>query len=71
MRALIDIEEEQIRELDRIARKRRQSRASLIRSVISGYLAAQNASDAKDAFGVWAGRKGDGLAYQDRIRQEW
>ena len=71
MRALVDLEDDQVRELDRIARERRQSRASLIRAAISGYLAGERSRKAGDAFGLWADRRIDGLDYQRKVRDEW
>ncbi len=71
MRALIDIDEKQIRELDRLAKDQKRSRASVIREAVSDYLDRRAAATDKDAFGLWGQRKIDGLAYQDKIRGEW
>jgi predicted transcriptional regulator len=71
MRALIDIDEKHIDELDRLARQRRRSRASLIREAVGDFLEAQASGDAADAFGLWGKRKVDGLAYQEKIRGDW
>ncbi len=71
MRALIDIEKQQIDRLDELARRERKSRAALIRHAVREYLDARSAKRAGDAFGLWEGRAGDGLEYQERLRSEW
>ncbi len=71
MRTLIDIEENQIRELDRLAKKEKQSRAALIREAVSDYLRKRQSKTLDDGFGLWGDRKVDGLAYQEKIRGEW
>lgn len=71
MRTLVDIEDMQIERLDELARREKRSRASLIRQALREYLDARAASRAEDAFGLWRGRAGDGMAYQERVRSEW
>ncbi|HMF68153.1 MAG TPA: ribbon-helix-helix protein, CopG family [Phyllobacterium sp.] len=71
MRALITLDDTQIRDLDRLAKKEKQSRAALIRQAIDDFLEKQSAEVAKDAFGLWGQRRIDGLAYQENIRSEW
>jgi hypothetical protein len=71
MRALIDIEEKQIRELDRLAKSQGRSRASVIREAVSEFLRAKGRDGGNDAFGLWGERKVDGLDYQQKIRGEW
>ncbi|MEW9807482.1 ribbon-helix-helix protein, CopG family [Mesorhizobium marinum] len=71
MRALIDIEEQQIERLDELARRQKKSRAALIRHAVREYLDARNAENADGAFGLWRARAVDGLEYQERVRSEW
>ena len=71
MRTLIDIEEESVRELDRLAVRQKRSRASLIRQAVSDYLERNAVEDSGEAFGLWGERKTDGLAYQEKLRSEW
>jgi len=71
MRALVDIEEEQIRDLDRLAKEQKRSRAALIREAVADYLAKRNRQAVEDAFGLWGQRTTDGLAYQEKVRGEW
>lgn len=74
MRIAVDIPDDQLAELTRLAKRERVSRASLVREAIAALLAEKRktgdaAIDA--AFGIWADREEDGLAYQERLRSEW
>ena len=71
MRALVDLGDDQVRMLDELAKKERQSRAALIRQAIDEYLAKLRSKQIGDAFGLWGHRKTDGLAYQRKMRNEW
>jgi predicted transcriptional regulator len=71
MRALIDIEERDLRALDHLAKSRNRSRAALIREAVAAYLKHQSPAGIDDAFGLWGERQVDGLAYQEKIRAEW
>ena len=71
MRALVDIDEIQIRALDQLARKHKRSRAALIRDAVAEYLRQRSPSPLDEAFGLWGDRKLDGLRYQEEIRSEW
>jgi predicted transcriptional regulator len=71
MRTLVDIGDKQIRALDELAKKERQSRAALIREAVDDYLAKRQSVGIDKAFGLWGHRKVDGLAYQQKIRDEW
>jgi predicted transcriptional regulator len=71
MRTLINIDEKQVLQLDRVAKKLNRSRASVVREAVSDYLQRQPKGGDKDAFGLWGQRKIDGLAYQEKIRGEW
>jgi predicted transcriptional regulator len=71
MRALVDIEEQQIEKLDELARREKRSRAALIRQALREYIDARVAENANDAFGLWGDRAVDGLEYQERVRSEW
>ena len=70
MRTLVDIPDRQIKHLTAICETRKVSRAEIIRQAISSFL-AKNKTGAVEAFGLWKGRKVDGLAYQKRVRSEW
>lgn len=71
MRTLIDLDQNQIRILDDLAKSRRTSRAALMRQAIKDYLDRQTASNADEAFGLWSDMDIDGVDYQDRMRNEW
>jgi len=73
MRTLVDIPDDQLAELAKIARQEKVSRAALVRRAVANLLEASRANP-KDAlaasFGLW-GPGEDGLAYQERLRSEW
>jgi predicted transcriptional regulator len=71
MRTLINMDEKQIGELDRLAKSQNRSRASVVREAVSDYLQRQTSGAYKDAFGLWGRRKIDGLTYQEKMRGEW
>ncbi len=70
MRTLIDIPEQQIKDLMVICQTEKLSRAEVIRQAIAYYLEKKKPETA-DAFGLWKNHKVDGLAYQEQVRSEW
>jgi metal-responsive CopG/Arc/MetJ family transcriptional regulator len=73
MRTLVDIPDDQIAELTKMAEREKVSRAALVRQAISDLLASkrQTSTDAIEAaFGIRPDME-DGLAYQERLRSEW
>jgi metal-responsive CopG/Arc/MetJ family transcriptional regulator len=71
MRTLVDIPEDDVRALDELSRRRRVSRASVIRAAIGDFLARHRRPDEEDAFGLWGESAIDGLEYERRLRSEW
>ncbi len=77
MQTLIDIPEADLTLLDRLSQARQITRDEIVRAAVTSYLDAQQlppimAEDAwKKAFGSWAHKGEDGLAYQERLRSEW
>ncbi|WP_187971457.1 ribbon-helix-helix protein, CopG family [Aquibium microcysteis] len=71
MGSLVEIKEEQLQELDRIARETDRTRSALIEDALAEYLNRRKASHRDRAFGLWRERNIDGLAYQEEIRKEW
>lgn len=72
MRTLVDIPEEDIEALDRLAAQRNVSRASLIREAVGELLGRQKDDIVLDGFGLWAGSETeDGLIVQRKLRAEW
>lgn len=70
MHILIDISDQQIKDLAAIGEAEKLSRAELIRQAIAAYLEKKH-TEAINAFGVWKDRKIDGVVYQERSRSEW
>ena len=70
-RTIISLPADQLQGLDAVCRRERVSRAEAIRRAVAAYLGPAQAADARRAFGLWRGRRGEGLAYQDRLRREW
>lgn len=70
MRTLVDIPDRQIKELTAICEAEKVSRAEVIRQAIASYIENKKPV-AVEVFGLWKGRKIDGLAYQEQVRSEW
>ena len=70
MRTLVDIPDRQIKDLTAICETEKVSRAEVIRQAIASYIEKKKPATV-DAFGLWKGRKVDGLAYQEQVRSEW
>ena len=70
MRTIVDLADSQVGALDRLAKRRDRSRASLIREAVDDYLDRQRLEREDEAFGSWGGAT-DGLAFQERARGEW
>lgn len=72
MRTVIDIPDDQVETLDRLAVEAGQSRAALIRQALQQLISSRlRARDPKRFFGLWAPAREDGLAFQERMRAEW
>jgi hypothetical protein len=71
MRIAVDIPDDQLAELIRLAKRGGASLASLLREAIAALLAKKRKTAMDAAFGLWADRKEDGLAHQERLRSEW
>ena len=71
MRISVDLNDAQIKALDKMARRRGKSRAALIRRAVDDFLAEHRRAQSDDAFGLWGDRKIDGLKHQEQLRSEW
>jgi len=71
MRILIDVPTPDIKLLDEITKRREVSRAEFIRQAITVSLTPYRSKMNHTAFGAWAEMTENGLAYQQRIRDEW
>ncbi|MBM3886360.1 ribbon-helix-helix protein, CopG family [Candidatus Dependentiae bacterium] len=71
-KALIEIPDEIIEKLDLIAKKRRSSRSSLIRTAITMWIEEQKNFSKQEAFGILKNKEPeDGIKFQRKIRGEW
>lgn len=81
MRALVDIPERQLEDLNAICAARKLSRAEAVRQALDAFI-EQNRPSREAAFGLWKGQSvylpgeseplpQDGLAYQEKLRSEW
>jgi predicted transcriptional regulator len=70
MRTLVDLSPDELDRLAEIARRRRVSRAAVMREALQDYIARQPRNERDAAFGAWSTGE-DGLAYQERMREEW
>ena len=71
MRTLVDLEIPNLKALDRLAKSEGRSRAAIIRQAVGEYLDRHRLTELDDAFGLWGNRRIDGLAYQEKLRDEW
>ena len=70
MRTIIEVPGEQLEALDDVCRRDGISRAEAIRRAVA-LLLRQRGGAPEQAFGLWRGRKTDGLAYERSLRDEW
>lgn len=73
MRTIIDLPPGQLRALDRWREARGVSRAEAVRQAIARLIESdeQHCEVLAQTRGLWAGRKEEGVAYQERLRNEW
>jgi metal-responsive CopG/Arc/MetJ family transcriptional regulator len=71
MRTIIELPQEQLEALDQICRQDEISRAEAIRRAVAEHVKRRIAGDARRAFGIWRGRRLDGLKYEQALRREW
>jgi metal-responsive CopG/Arc/MetJ family transcriptional regulator len=69
MRTLVDLREEQVKGLDKVANVEGISRAEAIRRAVEQYLHVKSTAK-KSAFGLLKGREIDGLQLQRESRQD-
>ena len=72
MRTVIDIPDEQVEILDRMAAQVGRCRTALIREALDELISRHDADrDLEAFFGLWKPSREDGLAFQTRLRAEW
>ena len=71
-RTLVGFSDRDIQALDAVSAAKQVSRSELIRQAVSQYLEKFRPEGVPDlAFGLWRDKAEDGLAYQQRMRDEW
>ncbi len=79
MRTIIDLPEDHVKALDSLGKKKKSSRAALVRQAVERYIDEENRASKGDIdkyFGIFKNDPTvfdglDGLAYQRKIRAEW
>lgn len=73
MRVAVDLPEDHLAELKKIASARKTSLAVVIREAIESFVDGdkEKSKAMDDAFGIWSDREIDGLEYQRKLRDEW
>jgi predicted transcriptional regulator len=71
LRVTVDIPEADLKRLEALAKTRGASRAQLIREAVAAYLVRQANDPIEAGFGLWKDLGEGGLAYQQRMRDEW
>ena len=72
MRTVIDIPDDQVEALDRLAAEAGKSRAALIREALQVLISRRRPERGlNEYFGLWGPSEEDGLAMQERMRAEW
>lgn len=70
MRTVIDIPDEQATPLAEVCHRIHISRTEAVRRGIALFL-QENGGSADDAYGLWKGRRIDGVEFQQTFRKEW
>lgn len=72
-RFLVDIPDDDLARIDRIAKEEGKSRAAVLREAVAEYIAQGSKDWLEAGFGLWAkyGFSEDGMDYQNRLREEW
>lgn len=69
MRTIVDLSDEQVRELADLCRPEGLSRTEAVRRAIAEYLRARRPDG--ELFGLWRDREIDSLEYERSLRREW
>lgn len=72
-RILTEIPDEDVRQLDEIAKREGKSRAAVLREAVTDYLEVCGKEGFEKYFGLWErhGSTVDGLEYERKLRGEW
>ncbi len=70
MRTLVDLPQDDVTLLNKLAKAGSVSRAELVRQAVSTYLAPHKRTSVREFLGICPEFE-DGLVYQERLRSEW
>jgi metal-responsive CopG/Arc/MetJ family transcriptional regulator len=71
MRILVDMPDNQVKELVRLSAATKRPRAAIIREAVTAYLARNQVDPRRKAFGIWRDLNIDSVEYQRKLRDEW
>jgi metal-responsive CopG/Arc/MetJ family transcriptional regulator len=71
MRTIFEIPDDKVKELDRLCKAQKISRAELVRRAIDKYLLDTPLVRREASFGIWKKKKIDSLKFETSIRKEW
>lgn len=71
MRTIVDLPENQVRELAELCKVQQISRAEAIRRALAQMLSQKQTTGRESAFGAWKSRKMDSRKFVENLRQEW
>jgi metal-responsive CopG/Arc/MetJ family transcriptional regulator len=71
MRTILEIPNEKVKELDRLCKAQKISRAELVRRAIDKYLLDTPQVRREASFGIWKRKKIHSLKYEASLRSEW
>ena len=73
MRTIVDIPDIQVKALNQLSKKKRVSKAEIIRQALTNYLTQylEIRKSFKDSFGLWKDKNIDDIEYQKKLRNEW
>ncbi|SMF47457.1 Ribbon-helix-helix protein, copG family [Xaviernesmea oryzae] len=71
MQTVVELNDAEIEALDRLAQKENVPRSALIEQAVRVFLQKRKKQKQADAFGLWGDRVVDGLAFQEKVRNEW
>ena len=71
MRTIFEIPDDKVKELDRLCKAQKISRAELMRRAIDKYLLDTPLVRREASFGIWKRKKIDSLKYEASLRNEW
>jgi metal-responsive CopG/Arc/MetJ family transcriptional regulator len=73
MRTIIDIPDVQVKVLNKLSKKKKVSRAEIVRQALTNYITEYTGTKKsyKESFGIWKDKKLDSIEYQRQLRNEW